>query len=307
MRFTIKAKLIATFGLLLAAMAVLVGFSLFHLSSLNSAIHGVVTGPAAQLSRAQGVQTEFSAYVRRERGMLLTDDAETVREFSAEVGQGRAALETLLAEGQAAASEEARAEWVALSNAWTQYKPISEEIYRLALDGDTAGARALMMTDARASLSAIEESAHKIVVTDKRLMAEAEHEAQAEFDEARMGLLLAAVVILVGAVIGAVFIILNVRKGLARACEAVRLVAEGDLTRTVVATRQDEIGDMLMDLNRMIERLRGVIGDALSASDNVSAGSQELSSSSEQMSQGATEQAAAAEQASASMEEMAAN
>jgi methyl-accepting chemotaxis protein len=57
----------------------------------------------------------------------------------------------------------------------------------------------------------------------------------------------------------------------------------------------------------MIERLRGVVADALSAADNVSSGSQELSSSSEQVSQGASEQAASAEEASASMEEMAAN
>jgi methyl-accepting chemotaxis protein len=45
----------------------------------------------------------------------------------------------------------------------------------------------------------------------------------------------------------------------------------------------------------------------LSASDNVSAGSQQLSAGSEQLSQGATEQASSAEEASASMEEMAAN
>jgi len=57
----------------------------------------------------------------------------------------------------------------------------------------------------------------------------------------------------------------------------------------------------------MVERLRGVVGDALAAADNVSSGSQELSSSSEQLSQGATEQASSAEEASASMEEMAAN
>jgi methyl-accepting chemotaxis protein len=57
----------------------------------------------------------------------------------------------------------------------------------------------------------------------------------------------------------------------------------------------------------MIERLRGVVADAISASENVSAGSQELSATSEQMSQGATEQASAAEEASASMEEMASN
>jgi methyl-accepting chemotaxis protein len=307
MRFTIKAKLIVTFGLLIVAIGVLVGVSLSHLSSLHAAIHEVVAGPAAQLSRAQSIQTEFSSYVRRERGMLLTTDPEAVRELSEEVRQGRAALEELLAQGQAAASEDAKSEWVSLANAWSEYKPISEEIHKLALGGDNLGAKALMMTEARASLSAIEAATKNIVATDKALMAQAEEGAKAVFNEARIGLIVAAALALFCAVLGCVCITLVVRKGLIRATEAVRAVAEGDLTRTVVITNRDEIGDMLGDLNLMIERLRGVVSDALSAADNVSGGSQELSSSSEEMSQGATEQAAAAEQASASMEQMAAN
>jgi methyl-accepting chemotaxis protein len=60
-------------------------------------------------------------------------------------------------------------------------------------------------------------------------------------------------------------------------------------------------------LELMVERLRGVVGDAIAAGENVSSGSQQLSSASEQVSQGATEQASSAEEASASMEEMAAN
>ncbi|WKC22310.1 methyl-accepting chemotaxis protein [Rhizobium sp. SSA_523] len=82
-------------------------------------------------------------------------------------------------------------------------------------------------------------------------------------------------------------------------------IANGDLTVNVKPlSDKDTLG---MSLRSMVERLRAVVGDALSASDNVSSGSQELSASSEQLSQGATEQASAAEQASSSMEEMAAN
>jgi methyl-accepting chemotaxis protein len=82
-------------------------------------------------------------------------------------------------------------------------------------------------------------------------------------------------------------------------------IAQGDLTvQPKPLSDKDTLG---LSLQSMVERLRGVVADALSAADNVSSGSQELSSTSEQMSQGATEQAAAAEQASASMEEMAAN
>jgi len=82
-------------------------------------------------------------------------------------------------------------------------------------------------------------------------------------------------------------------------------IADGDLTVEVKPlSDRDTLG---LALERMIERLCGVIGDANVASDNVSVGSQQLSTASEQISQGATEQASAAEEASASMEQMAAN
>ncbi|MEG3175618.1 methyl-accepting chemotaxis protein [Sphingomonas sp. RB3P16] len=104
-----------------------------------------------------------------------------------------------------------------------------------------------------------------------------------------------------------VYLSLLVSRGLTTAGAAMRQVAEGDLTSSVEVHQNDEIGDLLGLVNSMIERLRGVVGNANIAADNVSAGSQELSASSQQVSEGATEQAAAAEQASASMEEMAAN
>ncbi|MCA2409962.1 HAMP domain-containing protein [Rhizobium leguminosarum bv. viciae 248] len=82
-------------------------------------------------------------------------------------------------------------------------------------------------------------------------------------------------------------------------------ISNGDLT---VSPKPLSEKDMLgIALEQMVERLRGVVADAISAAENVSAGSQELSASSEQVSQGATEQAASAEEASASMEEMASN
>ncbi|THF50255.1 HAMP domain-containing methyl-accepting chemotaxis protein [Allorhizobium terrae] len=82
-------------------------------------------------------------------------------------------------------------------------------------------------------------------------------------------------------------------------------IANGNLTVTPTPlSDKDTLGQ---SLQLMVERLRGVVGDAIAAGENVSSGSQQLSSASEQVSQGATEQASSAEEASASMEEMAAN
>jgi methyl-accepting chemotaxis protein len=82
-------------------------------------------------------------------------------------------------------------------------------------------------------------------------------------------------------------------------------IADGDLTvQPKPLSEKDALG---LALERMTERLRNVVGNALAASDNVSSGSQQLTATAEQVSEGATEQAAAAEQASAAMEQMAAN
>ncbi len=91
-------------------------------------------------------------------------------------------------------------------------------------------------------------------------------------------------------------------EGMAKIAEE---IAGGNLNvQPQALSEKDKLGRALVS---MVDRLRGVVGDATQAAHNVASGSHELSSSSEQVSQGATEQAAAAEEASAAMEQMAAN
>ncbi|HEY5797097.1 MAG TPA: methyl-accepting chemotaxis protein [Bosea sp. (in: a-proteobacteria)] len=109
------------------------------------------------------------------------------------------------------------------------------------------------------------------------------------------------------AIVAATWIAISISRGLASAVGLANAVAAGDLTRTVEARTDDEVGDLVTALNGTVEKLRQVVGDALQAAENVSSGSQELSASAEQLSQGSTEQASSTEEASSSMEEMAAN
>ena len=168
-------------------------------------------------------------------------------------------------------------------------------------------ATALTMGESRKAITDAVAKVDELVTLSNDQLNQATEDAEKASKSARNLLISVSVISLLIAVAAAVYISTVVSKGLARASEAVRTVAEGDLTKTAEITSRDEIGDLLGHVNVMIERLRGIVGDAIAASDNVSSGSQELSATSEQMSQGATEQAAAAEQVSASMEEMTAN
>jgi methyl-accepting chemotaxis protein len=80
-------------------------------------------------------------------------------------------------------------------------------------------------------------------------------------------------------------------------------IARGNLM--VDLKKRCENDELMESLESMVVKLREVVLDVQTATDNVAAGGQQMSATAQQLSQGATEQAASAEEVSASMEEMA--
>lgn len=114
-------------------------------------------------------------------------------------------------------------------------------------------------------------------------------------------------------IIGVIFAIVITRSitgGINKGVGYAQSVAQGDLTINVAKEylgRKDEIGALAKALQGMLVKLRNIVNDVVSGSDNIASASQEMSSSSQEMSQGANEQASSAEEVSSSMEEMASN
>ena len=196
-----------------------------------------------------------------------------------------------------------------------------------------------------AAAEAIATSTAYIALVRNR-MSELAVQAAQNASQAQVILISTVVISLLIAVASALWLALNITRGLSRAVGLANAVSIGDLSQKISTISSDEIGDLVNSLNsmvtnlnatakiadaiasgdltveakrlsdkdtlgmaleRMLEKLQAVVSEALTAAENVSSGSQELSSSAEQLSQGATEQASAAEEASSSMEEMASN
>ncbi|MDA8141762.1 MAG: methyl-accepting chemotaxis protein [Desulfobacteraceae bacterium] len=99
----------------------------------------------------------------------------------------------------------------------------------------------------------------------------------------------------------------TVTRPIQKAVQVADRLAEGDLTAEIHVESQDETGQMLTAMKRMVAKLKEVVGEILSASEKVAAKSRQMSTHSAEMSRGAQGQAAAAQEASSSMEQMAAN
>ncbi len=346
MRATIKLKLGATFAVVVAMLLLVSTIAILKMSTLNTAITDVIYGPAARLSLAQNVQKTIGDLTRYGRSMALISDPKLMAEFDADSIKARESLEEMFDKGEKIAPESRKFVWRKLRDDFQAYKPYEEEMRRLAREHKGAEAAAISFGTSRKLMNAISDGAGEIVKTAQSEMDAVDGETDALYAEARSMVLAMAAVALLIALAGGIWISRLVSIGLRRASTALEAVAIGDLDQDVHVTSNDEIKDLVDTVNRMtanlrqsatladriadgdltvdhqplsdkdklghalvrmVDKLRDVVGEALTASENVSAGSEQLSASAEQVSQGATEQASAAEQASASMEEMASN
>ncbi|TAJ72511.1 MAG: HAMP domain-containing protein [Phenylobacterium sp.] len=307
MRFTIKLKLIIAFSLLLALMLGVASFGIVQVNRMGSLHDEMIEGPVTRLDRARLLNTALLQILRSEKNLVLTEDAAESRAEIAKIEAQKKIFGETLAHAIEVATPEGRPKWEALQDEWNRFLPMDAEIQRLGGENKNAEAIALMHGPQRTVNDSIFKASDGLVDLNERLLKTAGEQYDAAAATSRAMFMGITAVALLLAIASAVWLSLTISRGLNRAGVALQGVAEGDLTRTAEITSNDEIGDLLSHLNSMIERLRSVVGGALDASEQVSAGSQELSAAAEQVSSGATEQASSVEEASASMEEMAAN
>jgi methyl-accepting chemotaxis protein len=304
---TIKLKLAVAYGVLIVLMLGTAAYGIMSLSGLNDALGDVLSGPAERLRLAMTINAEELQQIRQQKNLLLATTPEEMKAALTKGDEDRKDFEAALAAAEANSDDEGRAGWSKIRVLNDQFLKIDEQIREKMSAGDAAGANKISANDARKITDDMDKIIADVVEHERAYLNNADDISEAQYQSTRMVMLAISGAALLISILAAFWISLTISRGLHKATVAVRDVAEGDLTKMAAITNNDEIGELLGHVNTMIERLRGVVGDAISASYNVSSGSQELSASSEQVSQGATEQAAAAEEASASMEEMAAN
>jgi methyl-accepting chemotaxis protein len=304
MRFTVKAKLACAFGVVIVLSAVAGGVGYMRLSSTIATTEAIVAR-AGRMDKATELEKDILQQVRALNSYLLTSGTEA-EQYTAEIARDRETTLKAREEIYARASEGGRKLLDDFSAAYAKANAYEDDTLKLAKT-DKAAATERSMKEGRDLVRDATDAASAYVTYAKKGMAEQAEQANEEGSRAELLLLVLVLSSLAVAVLAAVWISFSISRALGRAVSLAGAVASGDLSQTINVSSNDEIGDLIKSLNVMVEKLRQIVAEALTAAQNVSAGSQELSASAEQLSQGATEQASSAEEASSSMEEMAAN
>jgi methyl-accepting chemotaxis protein len=304
MRFTVKAKLASAFGIIIVLSAVAGTVAYFRLSDMVATAEALVAR-AARMEKATELEKGILLQIRAEKNSIVAPENESAK-FVTEVSQVRQTVLSTKDEIIASASETGRKVIESFAATYANLNMVQDQTLKLA-QVDKAKAAERSMNEGRKAAAEAMEAANAYVAYAKKAMADQAEVAKEEGARAQFLLMTLVGVSLAIAIAAAIWISLNISRSLSRAVGLAGSVANGDLSQTIPSASNDEVGDLIRSLNLMVEKLRQIVAEALTAAQNVSAGSQELSASAEQLSQGATEQASSAEEASSSMEEMASN
>ncbi|MGA2129526.1 MAG: methyl-accepting chemotaxis protein [Xanthobacteraceae bacterium] len=346
MRITLKLKLGLVFAVLIGLAATMAWLGINNLGSLNASLENLVHGPMQRVQVSGELGTRLMRIVRVEKNMIMADTPELIVQFDAEIGKERAGFVALFEKLQGIASAEGKQRLAALAGPLQQWTAVQDKMRDLSRHNSQEQAKSLSLNEGRQLVAEINKALEERIEANQKFMEQTEADVNRQYEGARLLLLVAAAAMLLIAAAAGIWMSLSISRGLARARALADAVAIGDLAQEIVVRSNDEIKDVVDALNRMtanlrvnarvadtiangdltvaveplsdkdmlglalermVEQLRTVVGDALGAAENVSSGSQELSAGAEQMSEGATEQAAAAEEASSSMQQMAAN
>ncbi|WP_320197581.1 methyl-accepting chemotaxis protein [Agrobacterium sp. rho-13.3] len=346
MRFTIKMKLAVAFGFLIVMLAGTAGYGIYSLGLAKDAMDEVVEGTVVRLDKVHQMNALSLVTVRAQKNFILATtpaERDTIKKTGDE---SRAQLNVMVQDMNATASAQTRGFWTELLTIAKTFEDSDDRVRQYVNDGNTPAAAAYSSGEGRAAANALTQKLNEGVQMNRARLEEAKQAASHDYEQTRLLLISASIIAVLIAVATALWIAIGISSGLRKIMTVAEAVSVGDLDQDVDIKSNDEIKDLVnrinvmtgnlrttasvaneiadgnltitprplsdkdtlgISLQRMVERLRGVVADALAAADNVSSGSQELSASSEQLSQGATEQASSAEEASASMEQMAAN
>ncbi|XQA68159.1 methyl-accepting chemotaxis protein [Xanthomonas sacchari] len=99
----------------------------------------------------------------------------------------------------------------------------------------------------------------------------------------------------------------SVTRPIDKAVKVANALSEGDLSMQIEVRGRDETGQLLLAMQRMVEKLQQVVGEVNASAQSLAGASEEVSATAQSLSQASTEQAAGVEETSASLEQMTAS
>lgn len=194
--------------------------------------------------------------------------------------------------------------YVGLRDAW---EASTDQVIALVTAGDAASRAAAFELSTGKAADDFEAMRDQLDLMQDRLeqiLSAKKSDAISHFKTTSLTMLLTTLLGVALAVILSVVLFRSITTPLAQVAQAVRQLAEGDLSFRNRDPRRDEFGQLLAAMNDSMVRLSQTVNDILTTSASLSSASAQVSATTQSLSQATTEQASSVEQISATLEQI---
>jgi methyl-accepting chemotaxis protein len=289
MKMSVAKKLYVSYSVVLIFLVIVAGSSILGMNSLEKQTNMIVTD-AIPISNAAGdILTSLVNEETGVRGYLISGQESFLEPYKLGVEQVNENLKIIDShlDGHpimAGLIKEARPQINNIQNYF-------ESQINLVKEGKIEEARS-KVGDGKNLFDGYRATNDKIEEDVSKLTNDAWNSSKEAKTEALLTLIIVSIIAVVSTLIMAIILTRNISKPVQNVTQALKLMAEGDLSiKEIKVKNKDEIGEMIDSLNHMVHNLRNLIELTSSSAENVAAASQQISASTQEIAGGSTSQA----------------
>ncbi|TMP61748.1 hypothetical protein CWB77_08285 [Pseudoalteromonas sp. S1610] len=276
---SIKAKLLASFSLIIIMLIVTAGIGIYNLSIMNDQMSKIINVSAEKVKLAARVNQGALAVSRAEKNIILADSKAAMDEYADFIAQTRDEMLERRATLRNLVNDNGKRLLDEFAATWDEYIEVNLQIRDLARADLNDKAIALSKNEGRRLNDLAISQMANLVNAIEQDMANDELEAQARHSSAYSLMLVITLVGLIAGIVIAIFISSRITGALNRLSHRMNDIAdgEGDLTVTVDDSSKDETGDVARAFNKFVAKIRTTITSVASETTQVASTSEELS------------------------------
>ncbi|WP_436004440.1 HAMP domain-containing protein, partial [Rhizobium sp. LjRoot30] len=269
MRFTIKAKLVVAFGLLIAVTIGCAGFGMHGVNEIASMQSALLTGPVRQDADASKLVHAFDSMSLANADLLLSSNSQDIKVAIEAIEHHHAEFNEALKLGEEHAPAEFKEKWAEIREFSTGFAALSSRIRDLALTGQHDQAVVVNHTEGAAAVKTLNGLTGELASMTRAAIAAEGQASEAASNNTFYALMAAAAGGVLLSIAAALWIGLSITRGLAKIGAAADAVAIGDLDQRIEVKTNDEIKDLVETINVMTSNLRNTanVADSIAAGD----------------------------------------
>jgi methyl-accepting chemotaxis protein len=308
----VGTRLGLAFVMLLALMLGMAAVGALQVRSINYYVEFYPENILPSLRVVHQVDVNLADARRLEAQHILTEDDKEKKALAARIAKARDALKQRLKDYELLAADDTDRGWMKkVADGAAAYLALEDKVLKASDDSaadPTQGtaAREMMFGPGLTAFNAVHDDIGKWWDYNEKVAGDTTDSAASAYQRVLWIFAAASIVALVIGIAAAVLITRSITGPVARASEAVKAVAGGDLTQRVHSSSQDELGRLLGMLDEMTQNLARMVSGVRQGCEQINVAAAEIAQGNADLSARTESQASSLEQTAASVEQMAA-